>query len=382
MTLPMLVERRLQAGSPLKSWFMGGFECSTHRRRDGRRLDVIAATRHDQMALADYRLAASLGLGTLRDGTRWHLIERIPYRYDWLSLLPMVQAARVADVQVVWDLMHYGWPDGLDIAAPAFVTRFARYAAAAARVIEAESGEPPVLSVVNEVSFMAWAAGTAGIFAPFARRRGPEIKRQLARATIAAIAAIREACPRARFIQIDPLIHVHPDPQNRRLDGRAAALTEAQFEAWDMICGRREPELGGSEAALDLIGVNYYCHNQWIVEGRPLEWRAGPPSRPLRDLLGEIARRYARPVVIAETGIEGDERVPWLRHVVDEARAAAAAGVDVLGLCLYPVLNHPGWDDDRHCPNGAIDYDRTNFTRRPETAVAAELARQMSLRGR
>jgi hypothetical protein len=95
----MLVERRLQAGSPLKSWFMGGFECSTHRRRDGRRLDVIAATRHDAMALADDRLAASLGLATLRDGTRWHLIERISYRYDWSSLLPMLQAARGAGVQ-------------------------------------------------------------------------------------------------------------------------------------------------------------------------------------------------------------------------------------------------------------------------------------------
>ncbi|MET3889140.1 hypothetical protein ABIE41_000216 [Bosea sp. OAE506] len=378
MTQAVLERRPFAAPSPLKSYFMGGFECSTHRRRDGRRLDVIAATRHDEMALADYRLAGSLGLGTLRDGVRWHRVERIPYRYDWSSLLPMLRAAGAAGVQVIWDLLHYGWPDGLDISSPAFVTRFARYAAAAGRLIESESGEPPVVSVVNEISFTAWAAGTAGLFAPYGRRRGPEIKRQLVRASLAAIAAIREVCPRARFIQIDPLIHVHPDPRNRRLDGRAAALNAAQFEAWDMICGRREPELGGSEEALDLVGVNYYCHNQWIVEGGSLDWRGGHPLRRLSHMLADVARRYDRPILIAETGIEAEERVPWLRHVGAEARASAAYGVDVIGLCLYPILNHPGWDDDRHCPNGMIDYDRTSYARRVEPALADELAHQIS----
>jgi beta-glucosidase/6-phospho-beta-glucosidase/beta-galactosidase len=365
------------APSPLKSYFMGGFECSTHRRRDGRRLDVIAATRHDALALDDYRLLQELGLGSVRDGLRWHLIERIPYRYDWSSLLPMLRAARAAGVQVVWDVMHYGWPDGLEIASPAFVDRFARFAGAAARLIEAESGEAPVLSVVNEISFLAWAAGTAGLFAPFGRRRGPAIKRQLVRASLAAMAAVRAAGPGARFIQIDPLIHVHPDPADRGRDRRAAALTAAQYEAWDMLAGRVEPDLGGHEGALDLIGVNYYCHNQWVVEKGPLDWRTDPRVRPLRDLLGEVGRRYGRPVLIAETGIEGSLRAPWLRYVAGEARAAAAAGTPIIGLCLYPVLNHPGWDDERHCPNGLIDYDRQTYRRRLEPAPAAELALQM-----
>ena len=30
--------------SLFRSFFLGGFECSTHRRKDGRRLDLIAAT--------------------------------------------------------------------------------------------------------------------------------------------------------------------------------------------------------------------------------------------------------------------------------------------------------------------------------------------------
>ena len=34
----------------LDSFFQGGFECSTHRLRNGKRLDEIAATRHETFA--------------------------------------------------------------------------------------------------------------------------------------------------------------------------------------------------------------------------------------------------------------------------------------------------------------------------------------------
>src|SRR5690606_24337765 len=102
------------------SFFIGGFECSTQRRRDGRRLDLIAATRHDRFVAQDYALSVEYGLRTLRDGLRWHLIEPAPGRFDWSSFLPMLRAARDADVQVIWDLCHYGWPDDLDIWSPAF----------------------------------------------------------------------------------------------------------------------------------------------------------------------------------------------------------------------------------------------------------------------
>lgn len=359
--------------------FMGGFECSTHRRRDGRRLDVLAATGHDRMAAGDYALLAHAGIASAREGLRWHLIERLPWHYDWSSALPMLHAARRSGTEVVWDLMHYGWPDGLEIGSAAFVERFARFARHAADLIQQESGAPPVLSVVNEISFMAWAAGTVGIFQPFGRRRGREIKRQLVRATIAAIAAIREVAPLARFIQIDPVIHVLADPKRPQTQAVARRLTAAQFEGWDMIAGRSAPELGGSEACLDMIGVNYYPHNQWIADGPMLDWQGDERYRPLRKLLSAVSVRYDRPVLIAETGIEGDLRAPWLRYVCSEARAATDAGVDLLGICLYPVMNHPGWDDDRHCPNGLIDYDRATFARSLDPHLLAELQRQQDI---
>ena len=109
-----------------ESYFLGGFECSTHRRRDGRRLDLIAATGHDRAVLLDYRAMLDHGIRTVRDGVRWHLIETAPGRYDWSSFLPMLRAAEEVGVQVVWDLCHYGWPDHLDIWRPAFIDGFAR----------------------------------------------------------------------------------------------------------------------------------------------------------------------------------------------------------------------------------------------------------------
>src|SRR5829696_4970003 len=70
------------------SFFLGGFESSTHRRADGRRLDLLAATRHDRFVVEDYQALAQHGITTVRDSVRWHLIEKSPGRYDWSSVLP------------------------------------------------------------------------------------------------------------------------------------------------------------------------------------------------------------------------------------------------------------------------------------------------------
>ena len=121
---------------------MGGFECSTHRLRSGRRLDVIAATAHDRFALQDYRRLASVGMRTARDGLRWHLIEETPYKYDFSSVLPMLKAARQAGVQVIWDILHYGWPDDVDVFSESFIHRFASFARAFAEVASRETDGP------------------------------------------------------------------------------------------------------------------------------------------------------------------------------------------------------------------------------------------------
>lgn len=361
-----------------KSYWLAGFECSCHRRPDGRRLDLIGATRHDVHAAADYARLRRAGIRTARDGVRWHLVERSRGRYDMSSLLPMVRAARDAGVQVIWDLCHYGWPDGLDIFTPEFVDRFTEYARAVARVIASETDEPGFYCPINEISFWSWAGGDVAYLNPFATSRGFELKTQLARASLSAMEAIWSVDGRARFLQAEPAINIVGDPTVPGSDLEAEGHRLAQFQAWDMLAGRLWPQLGGDERYLDVLGVNFYPTNQWVLDG-PTIGRADPRYRSLREILQEAWQRYGRPILISETGDQGAGRAPWLQYVADEARAARRAGVPVEGICLYPILDYPGWDDDRHCETGLWGYAGPSGNRETCTDLARELERQVEL---
>jgi beta-glucosidase/6-phospho-beta-glucosidase/beta-galactosidase len=357
-----------------RSFILGGFECSTHRLPDGRRLDLVHSTRHDEFARKDYRLLQRHGILTARDGLRWHLIERTPGNYDFTTATEMLEAARDTGMQVIWDLWHYGWPDDIDIFSPAFVERFTAFAREAAKCIS-EYDETPFISPINEISFFSWAAGEGGIFNPFAQHRGDEMKRQLVRASIQAISAMREVNPAIRFFQIDPIINVVPRSQRADDVRNAEAYRQSQFQAWDMITGRTQPELGGSDDLIDVIGVNYYIHNQFVWQGQMIV-PSDARYRHVSVMLQEVYERYRRPIFVAETGIEDDTRPAWLRYMCKEVLTAQAAGVPVEGICLYPIVNHPGWDDDRHCHNGMFDYADATGHREVFEPLAEEVARQ------
>lgn len=362
--------------SGFRSFFIGGFESSCHIRRSGERLDLIAATQHDLYAEQDYERLRSIGISTARDAVRWHLIEKRAYHYDWSTALPIIRAARDTEMQVIWDLCHYGWPDDLDVFRPEFVHRFSAFAHSFANLLFEETNDTPYFVPVNEISFLAWAAGENGLLAPFATGRATELKCQLVRATLAAIDAIRDAVPHARFVQVDPLINVVAEPwMEERQRQEAAGYTRAQFDGFEMTSGRLWPQLGGDGRYLDIIGANYYVHNQWVLNGSFIE-RVDPRYKPLHELLADLYIRYRKPLFLAETGIEDERRAEWLAYVTDEVITALGNGVPVEGICLYPIVNHPGWDDDRHCHNGLWDYCNNSGHREIYKPLADELERQ------
>ncbi|HEY8189909.1 MAG TPA: hypothetical protein VIF12_04445, partial [Micavibrio sp.] len=274
------------------SFILGGFEGAQHKNKVGRRRDMIADTRHDIQAESDYAALRKEGITSIRDGVRWPLIEREKGVYDFSSLAPMVDAAKDQGMQAIWTLCHYGWPDDIDVFSPDFVTRFADFCRATAEFIKNRGdGDVPFYTPVNEISFLADMAGEHGNFAPYAVGRGDELKKQLVRASIAGIDAIRKVDARARFVQVEPLLHIIAPKGKPEEEDEAARVRQIQFEAYDMLSGRRNPELGGNETCLDIIGLNFYHGNQWEHFGKGLEWHVNPRDErwmPLHKLVEEV----------------------------------------------------------------------------------------------
>jgi hypothetical protein len=59
----------------------------------------------------------------------------------------------------------------------------------------------------------------------------------------------------------------------------------------------------------------------------------------------EVHQRYRTPVFIAETGANAFERAEWIEYVAREVEHAVWAGADVCGVCLYPMITSPDWED-------------------------------------
>jgi hypothetical protein len=335
----------------------GGFECSSHVRGDGRRLDLLQGTKHDLFAREDFQALRGLGIHWARDGLRWHIAEPRPGKFCWKSWQPLLDAAADCGIEIWWDLIHFGFPEWCNPFGQDFVERSADYAGRAARHQRASTGQPGRFCPVNEISFLAFAAGQMGWFYPHARDLGHQLKLQLVRAAIAMANAIRAEDPGALLLCAEPLIEIVARHSEGRAD--AARASEAQFEAVDWLIGAAHPELGGHRGLIDVLGLNHYPHNQHWIEGGMIGFGSlGYVS--LSRLLARCAARYpAMPLLLAETGAEDAARGPWLSYIRQEVEAARSSGAQIVGACVYPITDYPGWDDDRHCPTGLLGMTDT-----------------------
>jgi len=350
---------------------MGGFEGADHVNADGTALDMVAASGHLERVEEDHRRAAQAGIRCVRESIGWRVSESANGAIDLSRALRTQASAHRHGLQVLWTLMHYGLPADLSLHDDTLIARLARFASEVARVLrpgERTAGNTPVFTPINEISYLAWAASQPAIFAPpnnlpsglMRQARGEAgasstdlgyaAKRRLAAAAIQAMLAIRAELPEARFMHVEPLVHVVPPLRRDDLAERAALVRSWQWQAWDILAGTLEPELGGAPAWLDIVGVNYYHNGQWVVDtGEPLDWASRDPRRSrFALLLAEAAQRYGRQVVVSETSHVGVGRAAWLHEIAAEVRAAGESGVPVLGLCVYPLVDRPDWQHPEH----------------------------------
>lgn len=329
--------------------------------RAGLRLDMQALTQHDLYLNQDYSLLNSFNISTVRDGVNWPCVEW-GGKFDFSSVARMIDAAHDQNIQVIWNIFHYGYPDDLDIFSPSFVDRFAQYCSALSRFIHDHTDQLPFYTPVNEISFLSWAAGEVGYIHPYAYEKGHALKRQLVRAAIAGIDEIWAVNPAARIVQVEPLIHVVSPQYSPHLAGAAAEQRASQFDAWNMMSGLTDSDLGGHPRYLDVMGFNYYHANQWEYPGQRLRWEDEPRDErwvPLHQLVIELYERYKRPLFVGETSHFGIGRGPWLREVYDEFKKALEHGIPLEGLTIYPILDRPDWDNIEHWHNSGL-WDLVN----------------------
>jgi beta-glucosidase/6-phospho-beta-glucosidase/beta-galactosidase len=342
------------------TFFLSGFECSTFLWKDKGRRNLVAETQHDRFARQDYELLSRLGIAVSREGIPWPMVDKEGV-YDFSCIDPMIAAMQEFKITPVWDLCHYGYPDDLDPFTEAFTERFAAYCKAAATYVTGKLQGTHFYTPINEITFFAFCGGEWGWVAPYKITRKDRFRFRLAlcKAAIAGVKAIRQVDPEARMVHIDPLIQVVA-PRDRP-DQVEAAWQETYvdtFLAWDILCGKAHPELGGSPEVLDIIGANNYSFGQMEYREQGPHQALDPDDnriKPLCDLLTTVWERYRRPMIIGETSGMNEGREDWLRDVMDESLAAVDAGIDLHGVCLFPAVDMPDWHTGEWLRNGLCD---------------------------
>jgi hypothetical protein len=243
--------------------------------------DLLLTTQHtpDRLAVEHYRIVRNHGMKTVRDGL-------VPGH----NAVDRLVAAQQAGVEVIWDLSHYHRnPDPVHCA---------RAAAEAALVVNGH--QKLWLCPVNEPSLYPMIASMP---------RDEAVDMAILMAKVA-----RNHHPNVGILTNDPI----------------TGVGEAQFRSTDAIV---------SAIPVDVIGINYYPHTA---------------RTSLAKVLITTWRRYRKPIMVSETSWHDGHKVHhrrypgmgkggWLRHVLQQVDIAALHGVNIVGICWYPIVDCPPW---------------------------------------
>ena len=336
--------------NPFKSFWMAGFECTDKLNVFGKRVDFLNTTGHLQMLAEDYDNLKVFKIKTIREGIRWSQVEKKPYEYDWSTVAFMMQCASQNQIQQVWDICHFGFPDDLTPLHPLFSKRFSALCRAFIRFYRSiDTKSTIVITPINEVSFLSWLGGDVGATVPYCRGYGWEVKYALMKAYISGIQAIKEEDDNTRILTTEPLVNmVPPFNATEEQQARARVMHEHQFQVLEILSGRMCPELNGKPEYLDILGLNYYHNNQWITGTFEfLPWKNDnndPRWQSLSQLLMNVYKRYQKPLVLSEISHPQEHRPYWLDFVANECALVVAEDIPLWGICWYPIIDRPDWD--------------------------------------
>lgn len=340
--------------NPFVSFWMAGYECSDKLNAFGNRVDFLSLTGHLELMQEDYGDLQDFNIKTVREGIRWSQVETKPYEYDFSTVSYMMDCAEEKGIQQIWDICHFGFPDDLTPLHPYFPRRFAALCRAFVEFYRSRNKHSVlIVTPINEVSFLSWLGGDVRGTSPFCVGQGWEVKYRLMKAYLEGVIAMKEVDPNIRILTTEPLISRVPvvNPTEEQV-AEAKRIHEYQFQIFEILAGRMCPELGGRPEFVDILGFNFYYDNQAVVgTWQILDWKVGtedPRWRTLSSLLKEMYDRYSRPIVLSETSHPGIHRPQWIKMIGRECLSALQNGIPLWGICLYPIIDRPDWDNLEH----------------------------------
>lgn len=337
---------------PMEFWgFLENSDFVRHKNGSLYRQDEVELIRHDEFLEIDYQLMVRAGCIGIRDAARWYLTHPAPGVFDWTWLDRVVSTAEEYNLKLYIDLWHYGYPDWLDILSPDAPTHFADFA----RQIAQRYPSIEYYCICNEPSLFVELAGRQGQWSPFLREENPvNFRRQISKMIIEASKAVLEVKPDACLVIPEPWHATDNNPE----DNQAAVL--------DTVLGLRDPELGGSNELVTIIGLNHYRDST---------------LPPFHRLLVNAQKRWpTKQLWITETSgpPTGWQQSEWFWWMLAETRLAKMSGANIGVFTWAPAISMYDWVDERkQLQNGIWAIDKKG-RRVPNGNVlqAIDLARQ------
>ena len=368
---------------------IGAFESTYQPAFD---VDGTEASGHATRWRADLELLAACGVSRLRYPVRWHRIQPDRHTFDWRATDEVLGWLRDHGMRPIVDLCHHtSYPRWLR---RGFADR--RFAGAYLRYVEAFAARYPWVeeyTLFNEPLTTFLLCGQMGVWPPYLEglRGFLALAGNVLPAVAGASWAYRDLLPRAR--------HVYVDTAERATGASAPAdlANDRRFFLLDLFLGRpidpRRPFVAdvlaaGGEALLqlalgtvDILGLDYYAHNQWHYPAGGGGRSASPEPGSLADLFVEYWDRYRLPCLLGETNIRGfaPDRASWLKYTLEQCEAAAARGVPVDGYCWFPFVDSCDWGSLLRRSDGDVDpvgvyWLDARLDRRPSSMSAAYAA--------
>ena len=365
-------------GNGLELW--GGVECTVNRVGDTYFDQVRKSGHHDRAG--DIAQFATIGFRAIRYPVLW---ERVApgglASADWTWTDERLALLRGASIRPIATLLHHGsGPRSTHLLDPAFPEQFAEYAAAvAARYPWLEDYTP-----INEPLTTARFSGLYGHWYPHNRDDRSFVSALLheLRATVLAMARIRQINPRARLIQTEDAGRTYSTPG---LAGQAEFENHRRWLTVDLLTGRvsdKHPlwrwlvDGGASRDDLhwfldqpclpDVVGLNHYLTSDRYLDERLARYTSSSHGGNGRDryadvdavrvldcdapshrrVLEEAWVRYGLPVALTEVhaGCTREDQLRWFAAAWRGASLTQSQGVDVRAVTMWALLGSFDWN--------------------------------------